>query len=212
MARKKIYYPKSHIITNLYTSGKEWMLEAGEEYIGFYHKYIDGTVMTNAVYDRASSKKLQPWENVIDQPDNFLYNSLKRKLNYRSPEYSAPLPVQKDYKNGKFIRYFLRRRNYNVYADILEIDEMQFRSWKNPNGGIDDALYFAIAIDWKLTGPLNDIVIDNANVIYGVADTNARTVQLKNNTMPGLINVLTDYIEYSIHSPATSEEIKQLFG
>ncbi len=37
ITRNKLYYPKSHIITNLHTIGNEWMLEDGTEYKGYYH-------------------------------------------------------------------------------------------------------------------------------------------------------------------------------
>jgi hypothetical protein len=212
MARKKIYYPKSHIITNLYTKGKEWMLESGEEYIGYYHKYIDQSVYTEAVYNRADSKKLIPYQDKFQQPENAIYSGLKKRLNYKTPYPITTTPTLDDYQKGKFTRYFLRRRNYSIYSDIIEIDENQFKLWRNPNGGIDESIYNAIAIDWKLTGPLNDIRQSESDIIYGVYDTNKRIVELRDNTFPGIINVLTDYIEYSIHSRATSNEIKRLFG
>ena len=77
--RNKIYYPKSHIVENLYTSGKEWMTEKGEEYIGYYHKYIDGKVASGAVFSKTQSVKLIKYINHVIQPDNALYNSLVKK-------------------------------------------------------------------------------------------------------------------------------------
>ena len=74
--RNKIYYPKSHIVENLYTAGKEWMTEDGTEYIGYYHRYIDGKVASGAVYVRSQSVKLIKYVNVAAQPDNAVYNTL----------------------------------------------------------------------------------------------------------------------------------------
>ena len=74
--RNKLYYPQSQIVTNLYTSGKEWMTEKGQEYIGYYHKYIDGKIASGAVYVKDQSVTLIKYIDHVVQPDNALYNSL----------------------------------------------------------------------------------------------------------------------------------------
>ena len=213
MSRTRIYYPKSHVLTNLYTSGKEWMLQDGTEYVGFYHEYIDGILMTEAVFDKAKSKKLMPFVDTVKQPDNFLYNQLINKKNLKrpSPHYVFPRPEEKDYKAGKINRYFIRRRNLTTYEAIMEIDIAQYKLWKEVGVGIDESLYDAIIVDWKLVGPLNDLG-QPPNNVYGVYDTNKRIVKLKTRQFPGLDNFLTDYIELSIHSPLTSQKIKEMFG
>lgn len=213
MSRSRIYYPKSHVLTNLYTSGKEWMLQDGTEYIGFYHKYIDGILMTEAVFNKAKSKKLVPFVDSVSQPLNLLYNQLvhKKNLNRPSPHYIFPRPIEKDYKIGKIDRYFIRRRNSGVVSDIVEIDLSQYKLWKEVGVGIDETLYNAIVVSWKLTGPLNDSGIA-PNIEYGVYDTNKRIANLKDREFPGLKDFLTDYIELSVYSPLTSQKIKEMFG
>ena len=213
MSRSRIYYPKSHVLTNLYTSGKEWMLQDGTEYIGFYHKYIDGILMTEAVFNKITSKKLIPYADSITQPDNFLYNQLINKKNLKrpSPRYVFPRPTEKDYKNGKFDRYFIRRRNLTTIEDIIEIDLAQYKLWKEAGVGIDETLYNAIIVSWKLTGTYYDSGTA-PNIQYGVYDTNKRIVNLKDKDFPGLKDFLTDYIELTVHSPLTSQRIKEMFG
>lgn len=210
MIRNKLYYPKSHIITNLHTDGKEWMFENNIEFIGYYHKYIDGTVLSGAVYSRIESKKLIPYVNIAQDPDNVVYDSLKKKSKFKTPRTVYTIPTESDFEAGKITRYFLRRRNTSTYEDIVEIDKDQFKLWKQSSGGIDRTLYDAIALDWKLTGPLNDIR-EGINITYGVSDTNKRMVELKDTEFPGLKNFLTDYIEYTIYSPYIDQEIKKLF-
>lgn len=211
--RNKLYYPKSHIVTNLRTSGGEWMLEDGTEYIGYYHRYVDGTVLTGAVYNRTESKKLIPYVHVISQPNNFIYNKLKKKEDYMNPHNTIALPTLDDYKEGKFIRYILRRRNFTGAHDLIEVDKTQFKLWKNPKGGIDGDLYDALELDWKLTGPLHDVFDAKGNrKEAGVYDTNERIILLKEKDFPGISNFLTDYVEFSVHSKATSYDIKKLFG
>jgi hypothetical protein len=210
MIRNKLYYPKSHIITNLHTDGKEWMFEDSTEFIGYYHKYIDGTVLSGAVYSRSESKKLIPYVDAVKDPANIVYDSLKKKSKFKAPYTVYTIPTESDFEAGKIIRYFLRRRNTSTYEDITEINKDQYKLWKQSSGGIDRTLYNAIELEWKLTGPLNDIR-EGINITYGVSDTNKRMVELKDIEFPGLKNFLTDYIEYTIYSPYINQEIKKLF-
>ena len=210
ITRNKLYYPKSHITTNLRTDGKEWMLEDGTEYKGFYHKYIDGTVLTGAVFHKTESKKLIPYIDKVTQPNNIEYDSLKKKPIAKSPHYIFPIPTSDDYSKGKITRYFIRRRNDVNPANIMEIDKDQFLSWKKPNFGIDNDLYIATELDWKLTGPRFDDR-SSVNIIYGVEDTNKRMVKLKDDEYPGIKNFLTNYIELTVHSEYVSPDIKKLF-
>ena len=209
--RNKLYYPASHIVTNLRTDGLEWMLEDGTEYKGFYHKYIDRTVLTGAVFHKVDSKKLIPYINIIKQPNNFEYDSITTKSIAIAPHSIFPIPTLDDYKLGKMTRYFLKRRNFSSFQDIVEINKDQFLSWKKQSGGIDNKLYMATEVDWKLTGPLNDDKTTQY-IVYGVYDTNQRIVLLKDHEFVGLKNFLTDYVELSIHSKTVSDDIKKLFG
>jgi hypothetical protein len=108
-------------------------------------------------------------------------------------------------------RYFLRRRNLSSYEDIIEVDKAQFKLWKRPNSGINEKLYDGLQMDWKLTGPLDD-VIENLNISYGVQSTNFRMVQLKDQQFTGLRDFLTDYTELSIYSPYIDKKYLELFG
>jgi len=208
----KLYYPKSHIVNNLFTTGKEWMFENGTEFIGYYHKYIDGNVKSGAVFSNTESKKLIPYIDLVNQPDNYIYNSIKTPINTVSPIIKYTFPTVDDFSVGKITRYFIKRRNYSTFQDIFEIDKNQYKLWKFKSAGIDFALYNAIELDWKLTGPLRDVVEDGKISVPGVYDTNLRIVMLKDNVFTGLKNYLTDYTELSIYSPYISQDIKKQFG
>lgn len=214
MERNKLYYPKEQIQTGLYTTGKEWMTEDGMEYVGFYHKYLDGLVLAGAVYNKFTSVKLIKFIDVEIDRDVFRYSQLTKNETFSIAQYKAPIavypaPVQKDYKKGKFTRYFLKRRN-GTETDIIEIDVDQYESWISFNEGINENLYDAILIDWKLTGPIEDEG-KAPDITYGVASTNRRVVELKNRTFKGIKYFLTDYLEWSIHSPLVSDDIKRKF-
>jgi len=213
--RPKIYYPKAKITTNLYTKGKEWMFENGKEYIGYYHTYTDGLVLTEPYYHTIRSEKLIPYVDIQRQESNIVYDNIVTKaetFNF-APVNMYVLPTLEDYGRGFFKRYFIYRRNLrNIYMEFFEVNDTQYKSWKKPNFGINEILYNAFTIDWKLTGPLRD-VIDGTNIKeFGVYDTNRRLVFLNEKDFPMISKVLTDYTEHSIHSLLTPEEIRKKFG
>lgn len=213
--RPKIYYPKSKIINNLYTKGKEWMFEDGTEYIGFYHKYLDGLVLTEAVYSSIRSKKIIPYSEIAKLKSNLSYNKSNpaSATTYISPINVYTLPTLDDYSTGFFKRYFIYRRNLkNIFYDFFEVNETQYKSWKTPNTGINEKLYNAFIIEWKLSGPLRDIVVDGQIKEFGVYDTNRRLVYLNERQFPMISKILTDYTEYSIYHLLTPEKIQKQFG
>lgn len=213
--RPQIYYPKSKIINNLYTKGKEWMLEDGTEYIGHYHKYLDGLVLTEPIFSSIRSKKLIPYSDINRQAANVMYNAVKepRPNTYVSPVNIYALPTLKNYSEGSFKRYFIYRRNLtDIYQDFYEINETQYKSWKTPDTGINEKLYNAFIIEWKLTGPLHDVRENDQIKEFGVFDTNRRLILLNERKFPQISRVLTDYIEFSIHSLLVPEEIRKQFG
>lgn len=212
--RPRIYYPESHIKTNLYTNGKEWMLEDGTEYIGFYHKYIDGLVLTEPYYNKYKCNKLVPYTDPSALPVN-VYNKLKqvKPANTTSPIYYHGTPTLDDYSSGFFKRFFVYRRNYSdLFLDFYEVDEEQYKSWKKVNKGISEILYDGFTINWKLTGPERDIRKDDRIIEFGVRDTNYRLVELCDKQYPATSKILTDYTEYSIYSSLTPYDIKKQFG
>jgi hypothetical protein len=220
MTRKRLYYPSSQITTDLYTVGKEFMTTDNVEYIGFYHKYMDGSVMSGAVYDKLESKTLNKFIDTIKQPEFIIYkqslNNGSQSKSTRSyntqPKFAYSTPIESNFINGTFKRYFIKRRNYTSLADIFEIDEEQFKLWSKVKAGIDETLYNAIAIDWKLTGPLYDITNNGTIVTYGVSDTNERTIRSNSVKFIGLDKYVTDFKEFTVYSPLCPTEFKQKFG
>jgi hypothetical protein len=213
--RPKIYYPKTKIITNLYTQGKEWMYENGVEYIGYYHRYLDGLVLTEPYYNLVKSEKIIPYSEIKKNQPNVIYDSISDlQVSFNaSPTNVYTLPTLDDYKKGFFKRYFVYRRNLkDIYKEFFEVNDKQYKSWKTPREGIDEILYNAFVIEWRLTGPLNDITAEGQIIEFGVHDTNKRLVYLNEKQFPGIIKILTDYKEFSIYSLLTPEEIRKQFG
>lgn len=197
--RPKIYYPKYQIQENLYTDGKEWQTLDGVEYIGPYHRYTDGTVLTESVYSPLLSKNLEPYKEAVTS-NSTIYDTLRPRVDYISPYYAAPVPTKEDFTNGLMFRYLLRPRNDKTSSSIIEIDKTQFDSWKVPKTGISEVLYDAIQIEWKLTGPEYDVDVNGLKV-YGVRDTNFRILNLYEPVFSGVRNYLSNLVEYSVYDP-----------
>jgi len=57
-----MYYPKSAIVENLYTSGGEFqLLKSSEEFIGFYHKFNNGKFFTGKTNNVSPRYELVPY-------------------------------------------------------------------------------------------------------------------------------------------------------
>ena len=176
--RPKIYYLPEQITTGLKTSGKEWMLQDGTEFKGYYHKYIDGMIMTGFSYNENTSEYLIPYRT----QSSFKYDSLVITdiKNYISPKQYYPRPSKVDYDQGYITRYFIRFAN-NADARIIEIDKKQ---WDLIGSRIDPILYLKTSLPWKLTGNESD-----------VEQTNGKIVRKYNEDLPGLQKYLRNYLE-----------------
>ena len=184
--RKKIYYTNGQITKGLYTEGKEWMLVDGTEYIGDYHTYSTGEVYTKSEYIQNVSKKLIRYLNISDYNIKkvFEYDSLKSAEAGKLGDvvYSKLTPLESDYSNGSYTRYFVKRHFQKL------ITEVNADSFANAS----DEFYNKLELKWKLTGPLNDTIEER-----GVYDTNRRLVLLAEKEMVGIRNYVTDYTEYA---------------
>lgn len=206
--RNRIYYSKSQIIEGLSTSGKEFMFLDGTEYKGFYHKYVDGNIMSGAIYDEKTSRTLIPYRSESQLSTiNSEYTTVINKTGNKIPNYNPvtlkyPNLSLGDYELGKITRYFLKRRTQ--LTSFIEIDKEQSTNF-------DRSLYELVTIDWKLTGPYNDIITNGIITTPGVYDTNKRMIDLKSKKIRGIEMILNNYIELSIYSPLTKKEIKERF-
>lgn len=210
--RPKTYYPKAFITSGLYTQGKEWMLKKdSKEYIGPYHKYIDGMVMTGAVYNKKNSDYLVPY--VEQQTNNtFLYDTIRTSEDvkkYVSPKSHLPSLVLEDYKREWFDRFFARRKNEG--GMIIEIDSKQYDTLMQKGKGINGALYQGLKLRWRIAGT-KETLVENGVKIYGISETNRRTLFTNEQIMPGITLFLGDLEEYSIYSKLTDNLIREVLG
>ncbi|MCK9273095.1 hypothetical protein M0P65_06120 [Candidatus Gracilibacteria bacterium] len=135
---------------------------------------------------------------LLRDDDVYEYYILKQNFlrSFETPKNSIVYPKESDYKKGNFIRYFIKKRN-DEFAPIIELDEKQYKRMNSSKNGIDKNIYYGIEVEWKLTGPENDIINNNMIVVYGVKNTNERTLINKNTQMPGIQDKLKNLQEFA---------------
>jgi hypothetical protein len=137
-----MYYPKSEITSNLYTSTGEFIYkETHQTYRGPYYATTDGKYYTGKDYSPQAREIVK------------LTIKDRGNLSKITGQY-YPTPTEKDYEAGYIYRYFSKRVNGDVYS-IRELSkEDSKRLEQNP-------LYLVKEIKWKISGDGSD----NKNVI-----------------------------------------------
>ena len=188
------YYPKSQILTNLYTNGKEYIFSTTKiEYIGYYYEVSNGNKFTgknpndgkNILLEISNTKKISNEFSVVDPTDNKFDNKIETDPyniitapgylpnatpNIRSLPYPNPtLPTSQDYKFGEFQRYFAKKNNELRY---LEIDKQTYTLLQNEDPTIAWDLYTPITVTWELSGDEEKTYNINKNVVNLVERNN----------------------------------------
>jgi len=189
MARLKSYYTTDEITNDLYTFGKEFMTENKSEYIGPYHSYVTGEIYTGFIWDPKTSVKLVPYINIIGSISK--YRELKDyNLTFQQPKQIPCTPNRDNIAQGYVTRYFLNKTND---INIIEVDLIQFQQWQQ--GNIDRVLYSAIAIDWAISGLLQD-TITNGITQPGVITRNRKAISAAALTIPLIQTHLSNLTEF----------------
>lgn len=155
-----MYYPKSKVITNLYTNGEELISKLDNKiYIGHYHKLSNGKIFSGKTPEASGKMELELIKNnqigtddpnVLFSNDNVVYNSIK-KVNINKilklPKYHHPQPTEDDYKRKNFYRYFVKKINSNY---ILEVNKDDYNAILNKDNEYLYYLFFPFKILWEL--------------------------------------------------------------
>ena len=170
------YIPKSRIQTNLYTAGKEYVIEGTlEPYVGYYYRTYEGRLFTGKNPDNKPNKLLVPPPQksqanqsqvyIKDGVENEVYKNLKRIQGNNSrntPQLFYTQPTEDNYKLGEFQRYFCKKRSEFSY---LEISQPDYSKLVNQNPTIDFQNWNPFQIPWTLTGNKNQVYDTNRNIV-----------------------------------------------
>lgn len=186
-----MYYPKSQIVSNLYTTGGDPLLinaQTQELYIGYYFKtskgeYFSGrnpsdrpnVPLIKLVTDGEENPSASNWDPNVPPWLSIPYE----------PYFSPTPPTPQQYQNGEFRRLFASKTNEIKY---IEINKTQFDQLVAKNNNITWSLYKAVSLPWVLTGNKEQVAQINKNVAELTA------VRQK---MPGFLSYLKfDFTKY----------------
>lgn len=169
-----IYYPKSKILENQFTSGKEFVIKRNNTpYTGYYYILSNNKYFTGKTIEEENTEELVKAEPVPTKP-------------FILPSSYYPTPTDSDYKLGFLTRYFIKRRNAD-YTTIKEISLDDYNSFQS-DGMNDTSLYVATKLNWRIGS------LENATKIE---ETNRKLVSFKEGIFPGFSYYFKDYTQYS---------------
>ena len=187
--RIKAFYSANETITNLYTTGQEWMTADNKEYIGLYHKYSTGEVYTQPKWNVDKSKKLIKYK-VLDSTITEYNNITTVKLNYDSFKTYNIKITRQNIDDGFINRFILKKINENKF---YEVDNETYESYTKKK--IDPSLYIGVKIKWTISGPLQTNRTGPI-VILSVRDKNIAEIEKAEKEIPGLSIYLNNPLQY----------------
>ena len=110
----------------------------------------------------------QEYNKIVDEQESMIDH---RK--FISPKHNPEIPTSSDYKQGKFIRYFVISE---TDQRVVEVDDRQHLNVPLTTKGISPFLWKPVLISWKLKGPRYDIKVDGVMQKRGVIDVNREAV------------------------------------
>jgi hypothetical protein len=182
MARLKRYYPASEVETGFYANPGEYVLANGTEYVGLY--CIAGGIKVTGTLPTRESEFLYSASIQHKNDRNITYHTITKRAfdKHVRPEYYVTVPTSQDYKNLSYTRYAAQK--INETSNIIEISKEQYNASNSRNKpGINTNLYRVIDIPWVLQG-------------RDAAMYNDKTLQLKENVIPGIRAYFSDFSEF----------------
>ena len=175
------YYPKSKILTNLFSNGEFLRSSDASTYIGPYYKLSDGTkyvgidpqslrypdelldlttpdsTITSEIYTQLQAATLEtPFLST------YLQNIKTAPTPQKIPTPFYPQPTDQDYTTGYFNRYFAKQVNAPIF---IEIDQSTFQNLSENNSEYLWQLYNVTSIPWQISGNIENIYKTNKNLI-----------------------------------------------
>lgn len=112
----------------------------------------------------------------------------------RIDEYVPSITI-KNVQAGEITRYFVRSANNSSPAEIIEISATTFHRLYNHN------FYILVSLRWIIRGTIDTTVgltKSGEPIIlqYGVIDANKKSVEIGDQSLPGLKNVVTNFLRF----------------
>jgi hypothetical protein len=203
-----MYIPKGKLDPNIYyTNGGEYYLSTTRtEYRGYYHRDLLGGVWTDKEHSVNSIKLVTPIPQT-PKPDNINFRDGQSSTYYRvsqvsnkptpqqvelPPNDSLP-PTQEEYQQTYYTRYITQYKlsSKPIYTEINKNTYYLMQS-------SSESKYFRmVEVLWKIYGPLYDKKENGILIQGGIIDSNLRSIQEANKTMPGIADYLNNLTLYA---------------
>lgn len=207
-----MYFPKSKIIPNRYTEGKELIyLDTKQPYTGYYHVVADGRIYTGKTPNDGILRQLTPIVNYTDQsftepgtfetspstifaiydfsPSKVPYDQIRlpKTINYPpvtliEPVYTAPTPGY-----PVFTRYFAKKTNNSIF---VEINQTQYGRFNQQDSLVNWPAYTVFSLPWTTTGQSKEEITNTNRKITLLTEKRYR--------VPGLAQYIHRYDEFVV--------------
>jgi hypothetical protein len=199
------YFPKSRIITNQTANPGQFKTPNGTNYTGPYYTTFTGESFTGIDPSKGSSIPLTPTPLMedsinldIDTIKKIQYNSINSTLdvNLIDPTPFTPSPTEADYQVGRITRYIARQKGGTQFR-VMEIDKTTFDNLTKQRGDVNYSTWRAISIQWQISGPLNDELVNGIKVRPGIIDTNEKILNQAEKNFIGIKQYLSNLTQFA---------------
>ena len=194
------YFPKSRVITNQKANPGQFTTPDGKDYVGLYYTTFKGESFTGADPNQGSSISLTDYipSNIgFSDPIVENYKQLKPvEVNLVDPTPFTPRPTEKDYKVGRITRYIARQKGGTQFR-VMEIDKTTFDNLNKQRGDLNYSVWRVISIQWQISGPLNDELVNGIKVRPGIIDTNEKILNQAEKNFIGIKQYLSNPTQFA---------------
>lgn len=196
------YFPKSRIRTNQTANPGQFRTPNGKDYTGPYYTTFTGESFTGIDPSKGSSIPLAP--SPIAQGfsnTDYIVESYKQlnstiDVNLVDPTPFTPRPTEADYKVGRITRYIARQKG-GVQFRVMEIDKNTYDNLTKQRGDVSYSTWRAISIQWQISGPLNDELVNGIKVRPGIIDTNEKVLNQAEKNFIGIKQYLSNPTQFA---------------
>jgi hypothetical protein len=196
------YFPKSRILTNQTANPGQFRTPNGKDYTGPYYTTFNGESFTGIDPSRGSSIPLietPPIANIdFGNPTIENYKRLNSSVdaNLIDPTPFTPSPTEADYQVGRITRYIARQKGGTQFR-VMEIDKPTFDNLTNQRGDVNYSVWRAISIQWQISGPLHDELVNGIKVRPGIIDTNEKILNQAEKNFIGIKQYLSNPTQFA---------------
>ena len=195
------YFPKSRIVTNQTANPGQFTTPDGKDYTGPYYTTFNGESFIGASPNEGSSTPLltyiPPNSGFKDVTvENYKQLNPSIDANLVDPTPFTPRPTEADYQVGRITRYIARQKGGTQFR-VMEIDKTTFDNLNKQRGDLNYSVWRAISIQWQISGPLHDELVNGIKVRPGIIDTNEKILNQAEKNFIGIKQYLSDPTQFA---------------